>query len=160
MSQFRLYLKVKPFVKQWLIHHYDGEPIEFPSQSVENATIRRFIQRLPKDKLPEPQKENEVAILIPDSKAKPAQYFNYMGVLGKEALEEVIEDLFKRALWNDLGTLEDQYEREGKPFKLLKMIRAWMEMNGISIDHEDTVKQRYFRIREAYRNRGINLMKK
>lgn len=160
MSQFRLYLKLKPFLREWLVHHFEGEPIEFPVQSVENATIRRFIQKLPKDKLPEQQKEDEVAILIPYSKAKPAAYYNYMGPMGKAALAEIIDDTFKRHLWNEIGAIEDACLREGRDFLLLKTIRGWMEVNGISINNEETVRQRYFRIREAYRRKGINLMKK
>ena len=48
MSKFVFYLKVKPFIKQWLTHHY-GNPVTFPSRSAENACIRRFVGKRVRD---------------------------------------------------------------------------------------------------------------
>ena len=74
MSKFVVYIKVEPFVKQWLVHSF-GNPVVFPAQSIENSTIRRFTQKQPAA-VPEPPDEEDVAIAIPDSKAKdPLRFF-------------------------------------------------------------------------------------
>lgn len=160
MCDFCVFIPVKPFVKQWLLTHYDGEPIAFPSQSLENAVIKRFTMKLPKGKVPELQKEGEVAIKIPESKAKPASTYYYLGALGKEAVEEVIEDNFKLCLWNEIWSLYRSYENQGISKHLNAILRAWMEHHGISIRYEETIKQRFYRIREAYRKKGIDLIRK
>ena len=58
MSQFVVYLKVKPLIAQWLAFHY-GTPVRFPDQSAENACIRRFLTRQPGG-IPKMQGEGEV----------------------------------------------------------------------------------------------------
>lgn len=149
MSDFSIYIKVKPFVRQWLIHHY-GNPVEFPAQSVENATIRRFISKLPQGKQPLPCAEDEVSIRIPDSKQKPVLTYNYLGPHGKAAVIECIEDNFRRQMWSDLGDLHDC------GCSLLKAINAWCEANGISIDYDYTIKMRYQRMRNSYLKNGVD----
>lgn len=153
MSNFVIYLRLEPFVKQWLVHHY-GEPVSFPPQSVENSTIRLFLQKLPEGKVPEIKKEEEIAICIPESKQKPVEYYNYLGKHAKEALIECIEDNFKRNMWSELNDLHDC------GCTVQKAIDAWCEMHGISIDFDDTIRQRYYRARDAYLKHGIDLRKR
>lgn len=150
MSQFCIYIKLEKYLAEWLTHSL-GNPVRFPASSNENAVIRCFLQKLPEDKLPETQQPDEIAICIPDSKAKPASSWNYMGEKGKKAVREAILDLFIRNLWNDLQRLE------GSSIGINTRIAAWCEMHGIGIDRVETVRQRYYRIRDAYTKKGINL---
>lgn len=150
MSQFVAYIRVKPFIRQWLVHHY-GEPVVFPPQSVENATIRRFLTTTPANVVPTMGEEGDVAICIPDSKQKPVITYNYLGKHAKEAVVECIEDTFKRQMWNELNDLHDC------GCSILKAIQAWCENNGISIDYDDTIKMRYQRMRNNYLKNGIDL---
>ena len=83
MSQFVVYLKVKPLIAQWLAFHY-GTPVRFPDQSAENACIRRFLTRQPSG-IPKMQGEGEVAVCIPDSKQKPVVTYNYLGTHARAA---------------------------------------------------------------------------
>ena len=150
MSQYCIHIKLEKYLAEWLTHSL-GNPVVFPTGSNENAVIRCFIQKLPKDTLPDVASEDTTAICIPDSKAKPASSYNYMGDKGKKAVREAILDLFIRSLWNDLSRIE------GSSIGVNTRIAAWCEMHGIGIDRIETVRQRYYRIRDAYSKKGINL---
>lgn len=152
MSKFCIYVKFKEYLREWLRHKY-GEVVTFPVSSNENAIIRCFIQRLPKDRQPELNDGSMTAIAIPDSTAKPPEMFNYIGERGKKAIREAVKDLFIRALWEDISQLEKS------SVGLNCLIAAWCENNGIGIDRVNTVRQCYYRIRAAYAKNGINLRK-
>lgn len=153
MDKFFVYIKVKPFIKEWLTFHY-GNPVIFPAHSAENATIRRFLTTRPPDKVPQIKEEDEVAICIPDSKQKPVITYNYLGKYAKSALVECIEDTFKLQMWKDLNDLHDC------GCSILRAIQAWCENNGISVEYDYTIKMRYQRMRNAYLKKGIDLRNK
>lgn len=152
MSKFVVYIEVEPFIKEWLIHSF-GNPVVFPPQSIENSTIRRFTQKQP-GSVPEPQKDNEVAIAIPGSKAKDPMFYNYLGKHGKKAVAECINDTFKMNMWAELNDLSDV------GCSVMKAIYSWCEMHGINIDYAWTIRQRYYRLRDAYLKKGIDLRRK
>ena len=153
MSNFNVYVKLPPFVSQFLIHSL-GNPVVFPPSSVENSTIRTFISRLPEGRQPDVAADDLTAIAIPDSKSKPADQYNYLAPRGKAALAECCDYLFNRCLWTELGDMSSV------GCKTLTAIYAWCENHGISIDYADTIRQRYYRIRDSYAKQGIDLMKK
>lgn len=150
MKDFVIYIKLERYLSQWLTFSL-GSPVRFPSQSNENSVIRRFLQKLPPDKQPEMVFEGATAIIIPDSKAKDPVVYNYLGPRAKEAIIEAIEDLFRRNMWAELGDMTDT------SVGLNKMIAAWCEMHGIDDDYVETVRQKYYRIRNAYNKKGIFL---
>lgn len=152
MSQFLVYIRLEPFVRQWLEHAF-GHPVTFPPQSVENATIRRFITRQPPSG-PEPHADTDTAIRIPDSKAKPAEYFNHLTRHGQAALVECIDDTFRRNIWAELNDLSDVGCR------LTTAIYTYCENHGIDIDYMGTIRQRYYRMRDGYARRGVSLRKR
>ena len=153
MSNFCVYIKLKPFVKQWLVNAL-GNPVRFPSQSIENSTIHSFVIKLPKNAQPDVPGEDLTAICVPDSASKPAEYYNYLTPRGKMAVAECCEHLFRRCMWNELGDMSDL------GCNMMSGIYAWCEKHGIDIDYADTIRQRYYRIREQYAKHGIDLMKK
>lgn len=153
MNEYCIYLKLKPFVRQWLVNAF-GEPVVFPAQSIENATIRLFVMQLPKDRQPDVKTEDATAIKIPDSSTKPSRLFNYMSPRGKMAVTDCIETLFNRNLWAELGNLS------AVGCNTMSAIYAWCDNHGIDLDYSDTVRQRYYRMRDAYTKKGIDLRKK
>lgn len=153
MSSFVVYVKLPPFVSQFLVHSL-GDPVVFPPQSVENSTIKVFVTKLPDGKIPEASAPDMTAIAIPDSKSKPADTFNYLSPRGKNAIVECCDLLFNRCLWTELGDMSNV------GCKTLTAIYAWCENHGIDIVYADTIRQRYYRIRDNYSKRGIDLMKK
>ena len=131
MSKFVVYLKLQPFVAQWLNHHY-GNPVQFQPKSVENTTILQFTQKLPEG---------------------PATY-NYLGPKGKEAVVDCIERTFKLMMWNELNDMSDV------GCSVLGAIDAWCEMHGIDIEYDRTILMRYNRIRNSYVKKGIDLRRR
>ena len=150
MSQFVIYIKLEKYLSEWLTHSL-GCPVRFPNGSNENSVIRAFTQQPPEDELPETASEGMTPIYIPDSKAKPPERYNYMTDSGKKAVREAIMDLFTRNLWNELRPIDSIN------IGVNTRIAAWCEMHGIGLDRVETVRQKYYRIREAYKKRGFNL---
>ena len=150
MSQFVIYIKLEKYLSEWLTHSL-GCPVRFPNGSNENAVIRAFIQKTPEDEIPEKASDDATPIYIPDSKAKPPESYNYMTESGKKAVREAIMDLFTRNLWNELRPIDNIN------IGVNTRVAAWCEMHGIGLDRVETVRQKYYRIREAYKKRGINL---
>lgn len=153
MSKYTIYIKLKPFVAQFLTHSL-GNPVSFPPMSIENSTIHHFIDRLPKDKTPDVAADGLTAIYIPDSKTKSPEYFNYLSPRGKQAVVECCEHLFNTCMWSELGDMSTI------GCKTMTAIYAWCEKHGIDIDYAYTIRQRYYRIRDNYNKKGIDLMKK
>lgn len=153
MSKFCVYIPLEPFVKQWLVNKY-GEPVKFQSQSIENYTIQTFVIKKPANVEPDVADDRSVAVVIPDSIHKPAEYFNHLTPRGKEAVKQNIEYLFNQNLWTELGDMSSL------GCKTMTAIYAWCEKHGISIDYSDTIRQRWYRIRNSYTKKGIDLMKK
>lgn len=150
MSSIVFYLRLEPYLRQWLVHSL-GDPVVFPAQSNENVVIRRFLRKRPEDIRPELAADGLTAICIPDSKAKPPQYYNYLGKKAKAAVKETIEDLFRTNLWNEISDLTR------RNCGLNKTIAAWCEMHGIDDDYSETVRQKYYRMRDSYNKKGIFL---
>ena len=153
MSEFVVYVKFEPFIRQWLLHSFP-EPVTFPPQSVANATIRHFVVKQPADQ-PVPLKEDgDVAIRIPDSKYKRPSVFNYLTCYGHAALKEHINDLFNLDLWNNLSDVATNN------LHVMNSIYQYCDDHGISIDYANTIRQRFYRMRKSYEKHGIRLEKK
>lgn len=150
MSKFVVYLKLQPFVAQWLHHHF-GNPVRFQPKSVENSTILQFTQRLPEGALPDTAAAELTAVCIPDNEKKDPGIYNYLGPKGKEAVVECIERTFKLMMWNELNDMSDV------GCSVLGAIDAWCEMHGIDIEYDRTILQRYNRLRNSYVKKGIDL---
>lgn len=156
VSKFLIYLKLEPYLHQWLVHSL-GNPVVFPAKSNENAIIRRFLQTKPMDAMPDLYAEGLTAVCIPDSKAKPVQFYNYCPPKGKAAIVEAIEDLFRINLWEELLPLS--YSAERTACGLGQMIASWCEAHGIDDDYTEAVRQKYYRMRKAYAKNGMFLGK-
>jgi hypothetical protein len=150
VSNFVFYLRVKPFIGQWLTHHY-GSPVTFPARSAENACIRHFVGLRPKDWKPEKPDGEYVTVRIPETRGSNILCRNYMSKAACSALDEMIEDTFKMQMWNDLN------EMKKTGCTILNCVRAWCENNGISTDYDYTLKMRYQRMRDSYLEHGVDL---
>lgn len=150
MSEFVVYVQVEPYLKQWLTHSF-GDPVEFPSSSNENAVLRRFLSKRPINNLPEQPGERDVAICIPYSKSKSPETYNFLNGHAKQALTESINDLFRINMWSDLGDLNDM------SCKKMSAFRSWCEQQGIDIEYAETIRMKWYRMRKAYQEKGVNL---
>lgn len=150
MAQMVIYIRLEKYLAEWLTHSL-GDPVRFPASSNENAVIRAFIRKPGEDDKPQLGGPGYTAIVIPESKAKPPDQYHYIGEKGQKAVREAIMDLFTRSLWTDLSRLEDSH------IGVNTRIAAWCELHGIDLDRVETVRQKYYRIRDAYYRKGINL---
>lgn len=150
MSDFVLYLKLKPFIRQYLINSF-GNPVKFDDRSVTNARIVSVLQRRPANSAPETAADGLTAICIPYSKQKDPACFNYVSHHGKKLIEEHFEALFLTNLWNEMSQMC------GDDTKLQSAAYAWCEMHGIDLDYADTIRMRYYREKERFNKHGIDL---
>lgn len=150
MSKFLVYIKVEPYLRQWLQNSF-GDPVEFPANSNENAVLRRFTSKRPGNINPEQPTEEMIGICIPASKYKNPETYNYMSESAKQALAESISDLFRMNLWKELGDLSDT------SCKKMTAFRSWCCMHGIDVEYAETVRMKWYRMLKSYQKHGINL---
>jgi len=154
MSDITINLKLKPFIAQYLVHHF-GNPVRFDDHSVTNARIVCVLQRRPPmyTKEEEPG-EGMVPICIPYSKQKDPASWNYVSESGKKFIIDHIEAIFLNNLWNEMSQMC------GDDSKLQSAAYAWCEMHGISLDYADTIRMRFYREKTKLLRHGIDLRKK
>lgn len=153
MSDYLIYVKLEPFIRQWLVNSFP-EPVTFAPQSVGNATIRHFLVKQPADRPVPLKEEGDVAFRIPDSKYKPPRTYNYLTRYGHAALREHINDLFNLDLWNSLSDVATNN------LHVMNSVYQFCDDHNIDIDYAGTIRQRFYRMRKSYEKNGIHLEKK
>lgn len=153
MSNFVVYIPLKPFIAQWAVHHF-GRPIVFPPQSVGNARIIAILRKRPEGAEPDVDRPGLTPVAIPYSKQKDPESWNYVTPSGKRFIAEYIEALFRDNLYTEFK------EMCGKDSKLQTAAYTWCEMHGVSIDYADTIRQRFYRERERLLARGVDLRRR
>lgn len=100
------------YLRQWFVHRHSGsEPVVLRQGSIESKLIKLAQSRQPDDFFPPLQKEDEVAICIPYSKARDPRTYNYISPTGKKALLDNIKNAFAVDCWNflhDFGHIGQQ----------------------------------------------------
>lgn len=152
MSDYIIYIKVSPYVAEWAVNSL-GNPVEFPKDSVEHRLIKKFLEKTPETISPDIKGDNNLSVRIPFFKVKDPRVYNYMNDASKDLLIESLETLLIQNLWSELGSLENLN------CSAKKMIISWCRMHGISEMHEDTIAQKFYRLRKRYAKKGIFLDK-
>lgn len=79
MSEYCIYLKMPPYLRQWFIHRHGGnDPVTLRRGSIESKLFQRVTVPLPPMAIPARKQEGEVAILIPYSKSHAPRYYNHV----------------------------------------------------------------------------------
>lgn len=152
MSEYLIYIKVSPYVAEWAVHSL-GNPVDFPKDSVENRLIKKFLEKTPEGISPEMKGDSNLAIRIPFYKLKDPRIYNYFNDSSKEMLIESLKTLLLQNLWSELGSLENLN------CSAKMMVISWCRKHGISETHEDTIAQKFYRLRKRYARKGIFLDK-
>lgn len=152
MKDFLVYVKVERYIKEWLEFHL-GSPVRFPERSYENELLHRHLSRRPYNMPIEAIDGCKVAIVITDSNRARPEYYNYLGKRGQRAIVSAIDALFRLDLWSGCAPLLHSKT------ELNKGVENWCTNNGISIDATEAVRQKFYRIRKTYLERGIVLGK-
>lgn len=150
MSDICIHIELDPYLRQWFIHDFGGEPVVLGRASIESKILETFLIETPHNASPELPGENTVAIRIPTFRYKDAATHNYLPVAAREALKETIRNRFDVELFNDLHT----FGRIGK--RLDNVVYAWMEAHGIENNETNwnAVTKRYQRERRYYLDRS------
>ena len=150
MKDIVVYVKVQRYIKEWLEYHL-GTPVRFPERSYENELLHRHLDKRPRNLPPDKPEEGTVAIVITDCDHSRPEYYNYLGQRGRRAIVSAIDALFRLDLWSGCAPLMHSKT------ELNRGIDGWCADNGISLDAREAVRQKFYRIRRAYLERGIVL---
>lgn len=153
MSDFVIYLKLKPFVRQWLINSF-GDPVKFDPQSVSNKRIRSVLMKAPANAAPEVAADGLTAVCIPYSSQKDPTVWNYVSAAGKKFIIGHIEDLFDVNFWTEMCDMA------GDDTRLSDATAAWCSMHGIDLDYSDTLRIKYWREKQRLLDKGIDTRRK
>ena len=147
MSNYCIYLKMPPYLRQWFIHRHGGsDPVQLIRGSIESKLLQRATVKMPENILPPRQQEGEVAINIPYSKSHDPRIYNYITETGKRALIQQIKSDFDIDVWEYLH----DFGKVGKQQK--ELINMFMEQRGIKEDGTcwDAIAKIYQRLRKNY----------
>jgi len=146
---FVFYLRVDPYLAQWIAHENKGDPVMFPNNSVENDVIELGLIEPPEGARRERPGVNKIAITLPFFKYKDASLYSYLPPKAKSELTRCIKARFAVALWKDLY----KFGYIGK--KKQDLIWAWMESHGIEATETNfnTIVKIYARKRDVYRKK-------
>lgn len=150
MNEYYIYLKVEPYLAQWLCNAF-GNPIVLPKDTPEIRLIKRFLDKTPSDKKPDMKLDSNVQVVIPWSKEKDPRVYNYLSPRAKMMLVESFETIFLNNLWTELGDIQNIN------CSLTNVIYSWLEKHEISEEHWETIRQKYYRIRKRFQEKGIKL---
>lgn len=148
-NMYTFTMQVPDYLAQWATHHL-GNPVEFPKDSPESRLIKLFIDKQPRNRLPDLR--GNLAIKIPSSKAKdPRAGYFYMSPRAQTIIKECLSALFIQNLWAELSDINKVN------CELSTAIYAWLEKHGIADTYWECVRQKYYRLRKLYEDKGIKL---
>jgi hypothetical protein len=147
MSEYCIYVKMPPYLRQWFIHRHGGNnPVQLIRGSIESKLLQRATVRMPENIMPPRLQEGEIAINIPYSKSHDPRIYNYITETGKRALIQRIKEDFDLDVWDylrDFGKIGAQQK---------DLINLFMEQRGIKEDGTcwDSIAKIYQRLRKNY----------
>lgn len=144
MKDITVGIKLEGYVKEWLEGAL-GRPVRFPAKSYENALLHRFLTRGGQAR----QVDDNVLIVISDCHYRKPETYNCLGRDGRRAMAAAIDALFRIDLWSGCAGL---VHTDGN---LNKGLDEWCKKKGISVENREAVRQKFYRMRKAYNERGI-----
>ena len=148
MKDILTYIPLGGYLRQWLVAHL-GEPVRFPPRSAENALLTRLADR-PTASTPPTLKcvGGAVAFVLPDSRRRPPERYYHLSRAAQREVVRAVERLFRLHLWSDCAQLVTAGD-------INRGLDQWCRDNGISIDHADAVRNKFYRMRRDYDRYGI-----
>jgi len=133
--RFTVFLKLEPYLAQWLIHESGGSyPIPVRRGSAEADILECYLRKQPRDPDYRPQLRalpGQVEIVLPAFKHKDTRIYNYLPPQGEVRLHQCIRNRFKVMLWKDLHTVGNVVQRTDIA------ISEWMDAHGIMDDDKN-----------------------
>ena len=153
MKGVTVFLPVAGYLREWLTSRF-GNPVRLPARSYEQEVLRRCVSRTPKGWMPLPQDGQGVAVVLPDDDMRRPETYCYLGRRGADKLRAALTALFSIDLWQ--GMQVELLRRGG----LNAVIEEWCRERGISPQHREAVRQRFYRMRCNYAAFGVAVGKK
>ncbi len=151
MSERCIYLNVEPYLAEWIKNSH-GDPVEMVKDSPESRLLKLFLDKQPADVPVDNPADFNLAIKIPWYKEKDSRVYFYMKPKAKAMIVECYETLFLQNLWTELGSVQTLN------CSITQLIYAWLERHGMSEEHWETIRQKYYRLRKRYsQERNIKL---
>ena len=148
-SNFKVYIRMEPYLAQWLAHKFGPFPIRFPKGSIENDIMEKGLIPLPKKATPDLPGKGKYPIILPFFRYKDVRFHNFLPISDKSKLVHCLKVCFDIELWTDLH----RFGYIGKQKQ--DLIWAWMDDHDID-DTEanfNAISKIYARKREAHRRR-------
>ena len=147
MPDICLYIPLEDYLAQWFIHEQGGEvPVRLIRGSIESKILETYLDKRPKEMLPDTDREGKLAIVIPAFRHRPPETYNFLPRRAVASLLNIIRNRFDVQLWEDLH----HFGKIGKRQDYL--IYAFMEKHGIEQSEKNwnAVAKRYQRQRNIY----------
>lgn len=146
MSQFCIYVKVPPYLDQWLRHDFwnpSAARVEFERGSNAHSILSRYLRKRPKDYEPG-DTEGLLPIEVPTFKGLNPASHNYLIHEGHKALVSALKRNFKSMLDRELSVFYTQ------DVVITDIIYAFMAVHGIDNTEQnwETIRQMFYRLRD------------
>lgn len=147
-------LKVPPYIREWITKKL-GDPVRFPHRSPENDLLIHFLRKPPVS-FGRGGKKTDICVkvCVPDNPYKRPAEYTYLTTRGRIEMCAAIDRLFRIHLWSECAQFIN-----GKD-KLNNGLDQWCKSNGISVVNREAVRQKFYRMRALYAERGIILGRK
>ena len=151
MSDYLVHINVAPYVAEFMYHHF-GNPVRLVKDSPEARLLKTYLERMPEGARPDVGVGNNLRIAVPWFKEKDPRVYCWLSPMSKAALGECFESVFLRNMWVELLQMPEVRCR------ISTMIYAYMERHGISEEHWECIRQKYYRLRKQYfKEKGVKL---
>ena len=154
MKGIIIYLRLEAYLRQWLTHHL-GSPVRFPDRSYENALLLRLLSR-PTGGYEPPTTvcpPDSVPVIVPDCAHRRPEYYCSLTRRAQAQMARAIDNLFRLHLWSECAP----HIHSGQ---LNRSLDQWCARQGIALDNREAVRQKFYRMRHAYQEKGIFLRKR
>lgn len=153
MKGITIHIVLAGYLREWLTSRF-GNPVRLPARSYEQEVLRRCVSRPPRGWVPPAAPPGAVAVVLPDDDMRRPETYCYLGRRGAVRLRAALAGLFCIDLWK--GMQAELMRCDG----LNAAVDEWCRDRGISPQHRETVRQRFYRMRCNYAAHGVAVGKK
>lgn len=144
MALFTLYFSCESWLAQWFISDSGGgQPIKLRKNSPESKFLYSAIRRK-FDTDPDPPKEGNFVVYIPEYRGKNPFYNHYLPEAKRKVFLRIIKDRFDVQLWIDLAIVTTTTTKDA--------IMDWMTSHGIEVTDKNynAIAKRLQRMRKNF----------
>lgn len=144
-------IKMKPYLKDYLVHLYGSEPIRFNDRSKYNELIMQLISKAPDDYIPSRETEGIVQIQLPYNNKKDVRSYYYLSMNSQEIIQQRIYAMFYAEVFHFVNKCAMNKNKGYATLSIKNAIILFLEQHGINPDSVtyETVRKQYYRYRKS-----------